>query len=75
MLSKSVNHTSALAVGTCHPPLQGFNQVLLQLLTFIQQPLKGAQGGEQTEGIYVLGKTDRTGLHMARYFQELILRA
>ena len=29
-----VNYKLALAIGTCHLPLQGLNQVLLQLLTF-----------------------------------------
>ena len=30
----SVSHKLALAVDTCHLPLQGLNHVLLQLLTF-----------------------------------------
>ena len=29
-----VHYTLALAMGACHLPLQGLNQVLLQLLTF-----------------------------------------
>ena len=34
MREDGINYKLALAVGTCHLPLQGLSQVLLQLLTF-----------------------------------------
>ena len=41
-----VNYKLALATGTCHLALQGFDYVLLQLLIF-SNPLKGDQGRGQ----------------------------
>ena len=41
-----VNYKLALATGTCHLALQGFDYVLLHLLIF-SNPLKGDQGGDQ----------------------------
>ena len=39
----------------------------------LQHPLEGAQGGEQEQDPLFFGETGRTGVQVARYFQELIL--
>ena len=71
---QNVNYKLALAIGTCHLPLQGLNQVLLQLLTF-RTPWKEFRVENRNEALCALGKTGRTGLQIIRYFQELILWA
>ena len=68
----SVSYKLALPMGACHLPLQELNHVLLTFNT----PLKGVQGREQEWSICDFGgcggETGRTGLHIVRYFQELI---
>ena len=60
--------------GTCHLPLQGLNQVLLQLLTF-NIPWKEFSVESRNEALCALGKTGRTDLQIVIHFQELILWA
>ena len=66
----TVSYNLALAMGTCHLPLQWLNHVLLQLLTF-NTPSKEFRVESRNEALCALGKTGRTGLQMVRYFQEL----
>ena len=68
----SVNCKVALAMGTCPLPLRGLNIVLLQLLTF-NSPCKEFREESRNEALCAQGETGRTGLQIARYFQEPIL--
>ena len=52
----------ALAMGTCHPPLQGLNQVLRSC--WPQHPLKGVHNKEQNWDTLYSGKTGKTGLQI-----------
>ena len=58
-----INYNLALAVGTCHLPLQGLNQVVLQLLTFntLWKELRIESGNE---ALSARGKTVRAGLQI-----------
>ena len=73
-----VNYKLALAISTCHLPLQGLNHVLL--LTF-STPWKEFLVGIKSEAIRagtgIGGRrwTGQTGLQTVRYFKELILWA
>ena len=44
----------ALGMGACHPPLQGLNHELLQLLTF-NTPLNGVQGTKIEYLMFITG--------------------
>ena len=58
-----INYNLALAVGTCHLPLQGLNQVVLQLLTFntLWKEFRVESGNE---ALSARGKTVRAGLQI-----------
>ena len=58
-----VSYKLALAMDPCHPPLQGLNQVLLQLLTFIISWKKFRVS--RNEALFAWGKTGRTGLQIS----------
>ena len=65
-----VDYKLAFATGTCHIPLQGLKQVLLQLLIFNTSwkefKVKSRMSHSVEENL-------RTGLQIVRYLQELIL--
>ena len=69
-----VNYKLALAMGTCHLPLQGSDCVLLRLLTF-NNLWKEFKVGSRKQALCAQGKTGRTSLQIVRYFQEPILWA
>ena len=58
-----INHKLALTVGTCHLPLRGLNQVLLQLLTF-NTLWKEFRMERRNEALCAWGKTIRAGLQI-----------
>ena len=58
-----INHKLALTVGTCHLPLRGLNQVLLQLLTF-NTLWKEFRVERRNEALCAWGKTIRAGLQI-----------
>ena len=70
----SVNYKLAIAIDPCHLPLQGLNQVLLQLLVF-NTPWKDFRVDSRNEALHARGKTGKTGLQIVRYSKELILWA
>ena len=64
----------ALGMGACHPPLQGLNHELLQLLTF-SIPWKEFRVEIINEALYDLEKTNKKkwqNRFSDRYFQETI---
>ena len=69
----SINYKLALAMGACHLPLQGLNQVLLQLLTF-DTPWKESRVDSRNEALCTgrWGVGGKLAEQAFRQFQEWI---
>ena len=72
----STTALGSLQIGTCHGCLPSISTRIKSCAAAaadFQYPLKGAQGEEQKEALWALGKLAEQVLQIARYFQELIL--
>ena len=69
---RSVNDKLALAMSTCHLPLQGLNQVLLQILSFNPPERSSAWRAEMGHSLLWENLAERSS---DRYFQEQIFWA
>ena len=63
-----VNYKWALAMGTCHLPLQGLNHMLLQLLIATLAERSSGWRAEMRHSVF----GEKLAEHVFSYFQELI---